>query len=311
MNQVLVRPLQASDAEAVAHLFRAHIEHWSGVPATWVSPQHVLVVMEMPGLDPDKDLACLEIDDTLVGYGGLMAQAPYSELTAVRAVALDLTAAHLDAVNRAWLDWAIGAARPYAARAQDPVRSRLAVLAYDGDPFLSFLRESGFEYVRSTYTMKRSLAADEPDVSLPEGVTVRSVVLPDDLPALTEVLAAFADHHGDLVLDRERVEHLMKLPYARPDLSEIASDAAGSCSALVAEANPDAGYVMSLATLRRARNQGIATALLLRSFRNFAAAGCTVVRLDVDADNTTGALALYERAGMTRESEVQFWMRPL
>ena len=41
-----------------------------------------------------------------------------------------------------------------------------------------------------------------------------------------------------------------------------------------------------------------ASALLLEEFRALAARGVTVVRLFVDAQNATGAVALYERAGM-------------
>ena len=46
------------------------------------------------------------------------------------------------------------------------------------------------------------------------------------------------------------------------------------------------------------RRRGLGLALLLHSFRDFAARGATRVGLGVDAENTTGAVGLYERAGM-------------
>ena len=46
------------------------------------------------------------------------------------------------------------------------------------------------------------------------------------------------------------------------------------------------------------RRRGLGLALLRHSFRDFARRGATRVGLGVDAENTTGAVRLYERAGM-------------
>ena len=46
------------------------------------------------------------------------------------------------------------------------------------------------------------------------------------------------------------------------------------------------------------RRRGLAQALLLASFRDFRRRGETLVRLGVDSENPTGAVRLYERAGM-------------
>ena len=56
--------------------------------------------------------------------------------------------------------------------------------------------------------------------------------------------------------------------------------------------------VGDLAVRRPWRGRGVGLALLLEEFRALASRGVTVVRLDVDAQNATGAVELYERAGM-------------
>jgi ribosomal protein S18 acetylase RimI-like enzyme len=66
---------------------------------------------------------------------------------------------------------------------------------------------------------------------------------------------------------------------------------------------PAAGYVDSLGTLRAYRGRGLGRALLLTSFAEFYRRGHRKVTLGVDAESPTGALGLYESAGMTAEQE--------
>ena len=53
-----------------------------------------------------------------------------------------------------------------------------------------------------------------------------------------------------------------------------------------------------LAVRKPWRSRGLGLALLRQSFADFAARGANRVGLVVDAENTTGAVRLYERAGM-------------
>lgn len=57
------------------------------------------------------------------------------------------------------------------------------------------------------------------------------------------------------------------------------------------------GWIGSLGTRRKYRKQGIASGLIAESMRKFKAEGLESVGLGVDAENLTGALALYERLG--------------
>ena len=64
-----------------------------------------------------------------------------------------------------------------------------------------------------------------------------------------------------------------------------------------------------LAVLASHRGRGIGAALLRRSFASFAARGLHRVRLNVDAENATGATALYERVGMRVVNRWDLWER--
>jgi ribosomal protein S18 acetylase RimI-like enzyme len=58
------------------------------------------------------------------------------------------------------------------------------------------------------------------------------------------------------------------------------------------------GWIGDLGVLDRARRRGVGRALLEHGFALLAGRGRTLVRLNVDSTNETGAAGLYERAGM-------------
>ena len=62
--------------------------------------------------------------------------------------------------------------------------------------------------------------------------------------------------------------------------------------------DPKLGWVEVLGVRRPWRRRGLALALLLHAFGEFERRGCERVGLGVDASNLTGAVRLYERAGM-------------
>ena len=59
------------------------------------------------------------------------------------------------------------------------------------------------------------------------------------------------------------------------------------------------GYVGVLGVLKPFRGRGLAQLLLRRAFVHYRDLGRRATLLSVDASNATGAVALYERVGMT------------
>ena len=66
-----------------------------------------------------------------------------------------------------------------------------------------------------------------------------------------------------------------------------------------AETEPDLGFVSILAVRRAWRGRGLGLALLRHAFAAFHRRGKRRVGLGVDAESPTGAVRLYERAGMS------------
>ena len=62
-----------------------------------------------------------------------------------------------------------------------------------------------------------------------------------------------------------------------------------------------------LGVLEAHRGTGVGGALLRRAFAELAARGWTIVKLNVDGENRSGATRLYESAGMTRGRSWDFY----
>lgn len=71
------------------------------------------------------------------------------------------------------------------------------------------------------------------------------------------------------------------------------------------------GRVAELGVVRPHRGAGIGYALLLNGFRELGRRGTARIVLDVDAENVTSALRLYEKAGMTPQPAFTVWEKAL
>ena len=72
----------------------------------------------------------------------------------------------------------------------------------------------------------------------------------------------------------------------------------------------DYGFVRQLAVAPSQRGRGLGLALLHECFRRHRDRGFPATVLGVDAGNPTGALRLYEKAGMTIAEQFTRWDRP-
>ncbi len=75
--------------------------------------------------------------------------------------------------------------------------------------------------------------------------------------------------------------------------------------------DPQMGYVKSLAVRRPWRKRGLGMALLLHSFGEFYQRGIRKVGLGVDAESLTGAIRLYQRAGMRIARQADYYSKIL
>ena len=184
------------------------------------------------------------------------------------------------------------------------------------------LRQAGFRVVRYFNEMHRHLGGVPlPEVRLADGldlVTMRPELSEDVRLAHN---AAFRDHWGSEPRDEESWGFTVNDPQARPDLSAVVLDRGTGIVAgyQLASHDPDGavsrgyseGYTDLLGVRREYRGRGIAQALLADAMRRFAAAGMDRASLDVDSENPTGALALYEKMGYAAVNRSLAWDKEL
>jgi mycothiol synthase len=146
---------------------------------------------------------------------------------------------------------------------------------------------------------------------LPPGIEIGGIDPEADLPAIHGILeSAFAgdpfDHPEPFEIWTEQMK---RSPSHDPTLWLLARDGGLPVGVLIASDRDDDGWVDWLAVLDTHRGRGLGTALLRRSFAAFAARGRRRALLNVDAENVTGATAVYERVGMRAVFRWDLWER--
>ena len=166
----------------------------------------------------------------------------------------------------------------------------------------------GWTHVRSYYRMEIDLDSAPVVPTLPDGVIIR----PFDPATETEevyrcFVDSFRDHFGFVEQPfehgfKEFKHNLIDEPGYDPRFWFVAVDgdkiAGISLCRPVDVEDPESGWVNELGVRRPCRKRGIAHALLIHSFAAFYARGQRRAGLGVDATSLTGALRLYEKAGM-------------
>ena len=166
----------------------------------------------------------------------------------------------------------------------------------------------GYQYIRSSYHMLIEMDVPGPEPEFPDGITLRTFHPEMDAKAVYRAdIDAFRDHFGFVEQPFEegfqRFKHFMiDCEDFDPSLWFLAMDGDEIVGVNLCRPNafddPDMGWVGSLGVRRQWRKRGIGLALLRHSFHEFYRRGKRKVGLGVDAQNLTGALRLYENAGM-------------
>ena len=159
----------------------------------------------------------------------------------------------------------------------------------------------GYREVRRFYEMAIELTEPPAEPALPDGL-VLDELREDEYEAFFAALnEAFADHwewHPEPFeewLERRRGQHRDEhgpVWFVVRDGDELAAVTRNDASVA------GGGYVGAIGVRPAWRGKGLAKALLYRTFAEFWRRGTTRVTLDVDSQNATGAVALYERVGM-------------
>ncbi len=177
----------------------------------------------------------------------------------------------------------------------------------------TLLQNEGYAVVRRTWEMKIDLIAAPPAPVWPDGLVARPFVPGQDDRAIYETISeAFDDMWGHLPRPyADWRAHTVERPDFDPALWAIVEEGGKPVAAICCYRFGERGHVRNLGVRRPWRQRGLALALLHQAFGLFWARGVTAIDLGVDAESLTGAMRLYERAGMRVAREFLRWEKEL
>lgn len=175
---------------------------------------------------------------------------------------------------------------------------------------IALFERHGYKPSRYYADMRRRLDGELPPIDAVEGFEFIAHRPEVDAEALAVKNEAFKDHWGTSPSSAEQWRSAFAGSASfRPDLSFLAVHAdtravAGLIMAKHYEADSAATgvrdvYIDIVGTLREARGRGVASRLLAETMHAARAAGFDTVSLGVDTQNPTGAVGVYERAGLS------------
>jgi mycothiol synthase len=165
----------------------------------------------------------------------------------------------------------------------------------------TLVRSRGFEHVRTFRQLQIDLDGSPRDPSEPPaGTRIRAIEPERDIRRIHAIFVeAFSGEWGYRPIPFEEwIATEVETPSYDPSLWLLATDGDEAVGALSGLVWGDRGWVGELGVRAPWRGRGIASALLRRAFATFASRGLPRVMLNVDSENSTGAVRLYEGVGM-------------
>jgi mycothiol synthase len=225
-------------------------------------------------------------------------------------------------LGRRILGWQETRAAELHGERHPDVPGEILVGVYDTVPSRAALvRAAGYAPVRYFNDMERDLSTELPPVPpAPAGLRVVPFEPRYDADVMAAHREAFAGHWGSTPPDPERWQHWFTGSRAfRPELSRLVLDGERVAAYLLTyffAADHEAtgrreGWVGQLGTREAWRRRGLGSLLLATALTAYREAGYDVAGLDVDSENATGALGLYERLGFVVDHRWVSWRKPV
>jgi mycothiol synthase len=284
VSPVEIRHPRAEEAAAAAAVLNEHSRRLYGtddmtaaeLEAGWRAPEVMF---------PD-DVLLAELDGRLVGYADVIAHGetawldvrgtdPAAYLPLIEAIA-ERADVHETAHVRGW----------------GPDQDNDLHQAYE---------QAGFRPFRHGFRMEIELTGELPEPAWPDGFTVRSFRAGDERAAYEAHMDSFADTWGFTHDPYATWAHWYMGEGFQPEhwfLVEEGDQVAAVALCRISETEPELGWVRIIGVRPEYRRRGLAIALLQHVFAHFSRLGLKTLGLGVDAENPTGAVRLYERAGM-------------
>lgn len=290
MSSSRLRPATVDDAEAIAALYDAT---FGGAARVTGVEQIAAWLRNAAKLENTRVLE----DGGIAGYADLWFE---EGCVGADIVSLD-HAAEL-------LDWVEG-------RARDAGVGKVRTFFPADHPIARVVEARGYVYWRSAFTMEIELTAGAPPPQ-PDGITLRTFESGDGESLRLALNDVFRD--GAFFSEVSEEDFARKFLGAHgfdPSLWLLAEDGDQLVGFALgfAEYGSDKtlGWIWNLGVRDGWRRRGLGRALLQNEFALLRQRGLRRVGLGVDAENATGAVGLYERAGMRQVGRLDNWVRKL
>jgi mycothiol synthase len=314
------RPATLADADAVAEIERAMapVDH-----PNWVVPaEEVLESLTQPSIELPRDsiVAIDTASGSVVAYG--LAVMPRDPERIVRA-RLNSGGVHPDfrrrGIGRELLGWQVARGLEQLASSDSELPGRL-VFSTDERAVRNARLAERFGFVATRWFVEQQRDLSQPIPRIDLDPDIRLVPFTRDRSEATRLAKndAFRDHWGSEPTSRESWESDLSMSFARDDHSYLAlgpnDEVAGLVMSVVLEDDWklqgfSSGYIALLGVPRAFRGRHIAPALLARAMESYRDAGYERAVLDVDTDNPSGAVALYEGMGFTPTTKTVTYLR--
>jgi mycothiol synthase len=271
--------------------------------------------------DPYQDMLFAEMHGEVIGYGRVSWQKEVDGPRRYMHFTFLLPEWRHNGIRRAMLRHNERRLRQIAAgHPLDGPRSFESWAADSETHWASLLAEEGYGPTRYGLTMVRPDLEAIPDLPLPGGLEVRPVQ-PEHVPIIwAAAKEAFRDHWGYSEDEwDDELASWRESPTFDPSLWQIAWDGdqvAGMVQNFIdaaqnKEYGRKRGWTEGICVRRPWRRQGLAKALIARSFHVLKEQGMTEAALGVDADNLNGALQLYRTMGFREVKRFTTYRKPL
>ena len=281
------RQARREDLEAAAEVLNEHSRRLHGVGDA--TPAELLQYWESPDVDFEQDVLLAEDDDgRVVGYAdlGLHGDHVWLDVRGTDTVVLPVLLAAIE----------------QRAEEKKPGVNLMGYASAEDEPLRRLYEDFGYELVRHSFRMRIELDQEIPTVDWPDGLAVRTLGEGDEPRVYEAHMSSFT---GTWMFEPEPYEiwkhWFVDDPAFDPSLwllAEAGDDLAGIVIARASGVEPGLGWIRILGVRPEYRNRGLGQALLRHIFAEFKRRDFDAVGLGVDAENPTGAVRVYERAGM-------------
>jgi mycothiol synthase len=315
------RPAEIGDVDRAVEMMNARSQKFYG--ENQITREDVEAWWKSPRLDPKKDLQV--VFDPRGDVAGIASVGnpgePYAEIGCA-----GVTHPNYEGLGELWdwmHAWGLERARELVSLAAKDTRvAAVSNIAMKDAARRAALERAGFAMVRVANHMRIELSSPIPAASWPAAVSVRTVNVERDLRGIVALyLETWRDHWGfveppfEVALEdfREAVTNEGQrfdstLWFLAVDGDEIVG--ISLCNSHIAD-DSTRGYVRALGVRPAWRQRGVALALLHHTFAEFRRREYAAVDLDMDSENLTGALRVYERAGMRAVRQSVFYEKEL